>query len=76
MIWNYSRVKTVWFEFAKTEGAKIISHLKSPTFIAAKVFTVLQDGQSSQNRTFGDKLIAVGFSQAKYFMDIVQVNLC
>ena len=43
MIWNYSCVVgIVWFEFAKIKGTKIILHVKSPTFKAAKFngFTV------------------------------------
>jgi len=37
-------VGIVWFEFAKIKGAKIILHVKSPTFRAAKLkgFTVTQ----------------------------------
>jgi len=37
-------VGTVWYEFAKVEGAKIILHVKSPTFRAAKLrgFTVFK----------------------------------
>ena len=37
-------LKIVWFEFAKMKGVKIILHVKSPTFRAAKLkgFTVIQ----------------------------------
>lgn len=36
-------IKIVWFEFAKRKGAKIMLHVKSANFRAAKlnVFTVL-----------------------------------
>ena len=40
--WHYSCAGIVWFEFTKIKGAKIIKHVKSPTFRAAKLkgFTV------------------------------------
>ena len=36
-------LKIVWFEFAKIKGTKIILHVKSPSFTAAKLkcFTIL-----------------------------------
>jgi len=42
MIWKYQSAEIVWFEFAKIKGAKIILHVKSPTFGAAKLkgFTI------------------------------------
>jgi len=40
--WHYSCVGTVSFEFAKIKGARIILHVMSPIFRAAKLkgFTV------------------------------------
>jgi len=45
--WHYSSVGLVWFEFVKIKGAKIILHVKSPTFEAAKLkgFTVARNSQ-------------------------------